>query len=158
MNVEVKSLPATRVAYLRHIGPYGTPGIPHTWQRLGAWCAEHGLTLPRRTMYGIAYDNPDVTPAEKCRYDACVEVDASFGPQGEIGIQTIAGGRYLCSQFSGTSATIHEGWTKLCRGALPDRGYQADDRPTLEIYPPAFAMDKRTGALSCLLCMPVRPL
>ena len=36
---------------------------------------------PRRRMYGISQDSPDLTPPEKCRYDACVEVDTTFEPQ-----------------------------------------------------------------------------
>ena len=36
MNVELKTLPETRVAYMRHLGPYGDPGIGRLWQRFDA--------------------------------------------------------------------------------------------------------------------------
>jgi AraC family transcriptional regulator len=42
MDVEIKTLPDTRVAYLRHVGPYGGSGIPAAWQRFAAWCARRG--------------------------------------------------------------------------------------------------------------------
>jgi len=158
MDVEIKTLANIHVAYLRHVGPYGTSGIPRTWQRLAAWCEQRGLTPPRRTMYGISYDNPDFTPPEKCRYDACVEVEPGFKPDGEIGVQTLAGGRYACTEFTGTPETIHAGWMRLCGEWLPDSGYQADDRPSLEIYGRDFEMDEKTGAFSCQLCFPVKAL
>jgi AraC family transcriptional regulator len=36
MDVEIKTLPDTRVAYMRHLGPYGESGITRTWQRFAA--------------------------------------------------------------------------------------------------------------------------
>ncbi|OUM01280.1 AraC family transcriptional regulator [Variovorax sp. JS1663] len=157
MKVELKTVPPVRVAYMRHVGPYGESNIPRLWQRFAAWCGEQGLMAPRRTMYGLSHDNPDVTPPEKCRYDACVEVDEGFRPGGEIGVQTIAGGRHACCEFSGPPAEIHQAWMRLCEW-LPDSGWQAADGPPLEIYGRDFVMDEATGAFSCTLCMPVRPL
>lgn len=157
MKVEIKTLPPVRVAYLRHVGPYGSSGIAQLWQRFAAWCGEHGLMEPRRVMYGISHDNPDVTPPEKCRYDACIEVGEDFKPQGEVGVQTLRGGRFACARFSGTSADIHGAWMRLCDW-LPDSGWQADDAPPVEVYGRDFAMDEKTGAFNCELCMPVRAL
>jgi len=158
MNVDVKTLPEARVAYLRNVGPYGGVEIPRTWQRFAAWCGEQGLLSPRRTMYGLCHDDPDVTPPAQCRYDACIEVDADFRPSGDIGVQQLTGGRYACARFSGTSAQIHDAWNALCGQWLPDSGYQIDDRLPLELYPPDGAMDEATGAFECLLCLPVKRL
>ncbi|RZL94591.1 MAG: AraC family transcriptional regulator [Variovorax sp.] len=157
MKVELKTLPDVRVAYMRHVGPYGESGIPRTWQRFAAWCDARGLMQPRRPMYGVAHDNADVTPPERCRYDACVEVGAEFRPEGEIGVQTLRGGRYACVGFTGRPDQIHTAWTRLCDW-LPDSGWQAADGAPVEIYGTDFAMDEKTGAFSCTLCMPVRPL
>jgi len=157
MKVELKTVPPARVAYMRHVGPYGSSGIAQLWQRFAAWCGEQGLMQPRRVMYGISHDNPDVTPPEKCRYDACIEVDDDFRPGGETGVQSLRGGRFACARFSGTSAEIHAAWMQLCDW-LPDSGYQADDAPPIEIYGKDFVMDEKTGAFVCDLCMPVRAL
>jgi AraC family transcriptional regulator len=157
MNVVVKNLPEKRVAYMRSIGPYGGTEIPRLWQRFAVWCEEHGLMNPRRVMYGISQDNPEVTPPEKCRYDACIEVDASFKPTGEVGIATIAGGRYACGKFVGTPAQIHGAWNELCEW-LPDSGSQVDDRLAIEVYGLDFVMDEKTGAFNCDLCMPVKAM
>ncbi|WKB51819.1 AraC family transcriptional regulator [Eleftheria terrae] len=158
MKVELKQLPDTRVAYMRYVGPYGSSGIPQTWQRFAAWCDSQGLMQPRRTMYGIGHDNPRVTAPEKCRYDACVEVDAGFRPSGEVGVQVLAGGRYACAPFVGTAETIHEAWNRVLGEWLPGSGYQCDDRPCFEIYGTDFVVDPDTGAFNCMLCVPVRPL
>ena len=158
MNVEINTFAATRVAYMRHVGPYGESGIPRLWQRFAAWCDANGLTPPRRNTYGIAQDSPDLTAPDKCRYDACIEVDGQFQPRGEIGVQTIPSGRYVCAAFTGTSAEIHAAWSRFWGEWLPDSGYQGDDRPCFEWYDDDFAMDPTSGAFTCRLCIPVRPL
>ena len=156
MEVKLQTIPKTRVAYLRHVGPYGGSGIAQAWQRFAAWCEEHGLMSPRRRMYGVCQDIPDLTPPEKCRYDACVEVDASFRPEGEFGVQTLPGGLHACTKFTGTPDRIHAAWMALYAGWLPDSGYQADDRPCVERYIRDPSLDRRDGAFSCWLCLPVR--
>lgn len=158
MDVQIRQIPDTRVAYMRHTGPYGTAGIPRTWQRFAAWCEQAGLMQPRRTMYGVSQDNPSITPPAQCRYDACIEVDEAFRPSGEVGVQTLRGGRYACARFTGTPNDIHAAWMRLCGEWLPDSGYQADDAPAVEIYDPDYVMDEKTGAFSCWLCVPVRGL
>lgn len=114
--------------------------------------------MNHQKRYGISQDDPEITPPEKCRYDCCVEVDAAFQPQGEIGVQDFPGGRYACARFTGTGADNHAAWMKMFGQWLPDSGYQADDAPALELYEEDFVMDEKTGAFSCLLCVPVRTL
>ena len=45
---------------------------------------------------------------------------------------------------------------RLFAGWLPDSGYQVDDRSCVEWYDQGAAVDPKTGAFSCLLCLPVR--
>lgn len=158
MQVELRTVPSMRLAYLRHTGPYGDPGISQTWERFGAWCGQNGLVPPRRKMYGISQDDPSITEAARCRYDCCIEVDAAFVPRGEVGVQDFAGGRYACARFTGTGADIHGAWMRMYGQWLPQSGYQADDKPGLEIYEEDFTVDPQTGAFHCLLCVPVRRL
>ena len=156
MDIELKTLPPMRLAYLRHTGPYGHPGIGETWYRFGQWA---GARSPqRRKMYGISQDDPEITPPDKCRYDCCVEVEPGFRPEGDIGVQDFPGGRYACARFTGTGATIHQAWMRMFGQWLPQSGWQAGDAPALELYDEDYVMDEHTGAFSCWLCVPVKPL
>jgi len=156
MTVELKTLPDTRVAYMRHVGPYGDPAIGRMWQRFEAWSRSSGVFSQQPAAFGIGHDSPDLTAPEKCRYDACVEVDRGFQGQGEVGVQTIPGGLFACTPFHGTGATIHGAWMRLYGEWLPDSSYQADDRPSIEAYGHEMSVDPQTGAFSCQLCLPVR--
>lgn len=155
-DVEVKVLPETRVAYMRLVGPYGSPAITDLWKRFESWRQQEGLMSSSRRLFGIAQDNPNITPPDRTRYDACVEVDADFQPGGGIGVQTIRGGRYGFSPFTGTAAEIRPAWVRFLTKALPDADLQPDLAPAIEIYAPDLAVDPQTGTFSCLLCMPLR--
>ena len=154
MQLEIKTFPNVRVAYMRHLGPYGDAGIGRLWQRFGSWRRAEGLGGSE--TYGIAPDSPDITSPEKCRYDACVAIDDTFKPSGEVGIQTIAGGLYACQPFTGTTDDINGAWMRVYSQWLPESGYQADDRPAVEAYGAEFKFDPKTGAFFCELRLPVR--
>ena len=81
-----------RVAFMRHVGPYNEVG--QTWQRFCQWVGMRGLFGPDTKMLGISHDDPDVTPADKLRYDACVVVGEQLQPEGDVGVQQVAGGEH----------------------------------------------------------------
>ena len=156
MEVRIIDLPEVRVAYQRHIGPYG-PAIGTFWREAVApWMHANGLS--ERTCYGIGHDAPGITPPDKCRYDACVAVPEAFQPGGQASIAVLPGGRYAVAPFSGAPATIGEAWMWLTREWLPSSGMQCDERPCFERFSAVSALDRRTGVLTCELCIPVRAL
>ncbi|XAH23092.1 GyrI-like domain-containing protein [Xylophilus sp. GW821-FHT01B05] len=156
MQVKVLTLPPARVAYMRHIGPYGA-GVARLWREVFMpWRAAQGLE--QAPCYGIGHDDPSVTDPDKCRYDACVEVPDSFVAQNPVGIATLPGGRYAVADYYGTGAGLSVPWTQLLRDWLPASGMRADSRPHFEYLPVDTRYDPRTGEFGCQLCLPVRPL
>ena len=156
--VTVKDLPASHIAYMRRVGPYGAGGIPELWKRLNAWIARHDLDGPDRITLGISYDDPLVTPPERCRYDACVVVPRTFAGDRLVNVTDVPGGKYGVTMFAGTAQEIVGAWDAFYRDWLPGSGYEPDDRACLEIYRGRPAVVDRPGAFRCELCMPVRPL
>lgn len=156
MDVRVIDLPAVRVAYQRLIGPYG-PAIGSFWRgTIAPWMQSHGLS--GETCYGVGYDDPSVTPPDKCRYDACVAVSDNFQTGGQADIQTLPGGRYAVASFKGQPMAIADAWMRLTREWLPSSGLQCDDRPCFEMFSAATGMNPQTGEFSCDICIPVRAL
>ncbi len=155
MEIQIRDLPETRVAYMRHVGAYGSPEIATLWQRFAGWCQEEGLTPPQRRMYGVSHDGPDAPP-DRCRYDACIEVGAGFTPKDGVGVETLAGGSFACTRFHGTPDEVHGAWESFGR-QLAAEGYRSPGPPTIEIYEADFAVDPATGAFDCLLCAPIQP-
>ena len=90
MQVETKQLPSMRVAFVRHTGPYSECG--GAWERLFMGLGKVGLFGADACHLGLCHDDPEVTPVEKIRYDACCTVDEAYQPHGDIGVMEIAGG------------------------------------------------------------------
>jgi AraC family transcriptional regulator len=156
MEVQVLDLPAARVAYQRLIGPYG-PAIGTFWRgTMAPWMQAHGLV--GSTCYGVGYDDPSITPPDKCRYDACVEVAPDFLPGQQADIMTLPGGRYAVARFKAQPLAIAEAWMWLTREWLPSSGLQCDDRPCFERFDATTGMNPATGEFTCDICIPVRAL
>lgn len=156
MQVTLSSLPSTRVAYLRHIGPYG-PSIAAFWQQqFLPWMRAN--ELEGRPCYGIGHDDPGITAPDNCRYDACVEIPDDFHPRGQAGVALLPGGRYALAAYRGDGPGIGRAWTEFLRDWLPGSGLQIDSRPCFEHYPVDAEYDPGTGIFSCQLCIPVKPL
>ena len=156
MQVTLIERDPTRVAYMRHIGPYGEPVSRFWQQQVAPWMATDGLM--GRARYGISHDDPSVTDPSQCRYDACVEVDDGFVPSGSALTTTLPGGRYGVMHFKGTGAEIFVAWRRLLGEWLPSSRLQLDMRPCFEHYPVGSTWDATTGVFDCDICIPVAPL
>ena len=156
MQVRVIERTPVKVTCLRHVGPYGRP-LSGFWQRtVYPWMAANDqLGQPR---YGISLDDPTVTAADKCRYDAGVEVRGKLAAPGDSQTRTIPGGRYAVTAFRGTVDQIGGVWDALLRQWLPDSGLQLDARPFLEYYAADASYDPATGVFSCDIAIPVTSL
>ena len=159
MNVRVTELPAHHVAYMRYVGPYGAHGIPDLWKRFRKWMETHGLMSDETVTLGVAYDDPDVTAPDRCRYDACVVVPADFKADRWVNVVEVPGGKFAVTDFAGHAREIRGAWEAFYRSWLPGSGHEPDDRPCFERYRVRnIAVEGKPDAFHCELCMPVRPL
>ena len=82
---------------------------------------------------GICHDDPEVTPAEKVRYDACLAVNDRVQPEGDIGVQEIGGGEYAVTMHRGPYEELGETYATLCGQWAPQSGRELR-APSLEFY------------------------
>jgi AraC family transcriptional regulator len=132
MNVRIEHRDPVRVAFMRHVGPYSEVG--KTWDKLLPLLGKEGLLGGDTFFIGICHDDPDVTPQDKTRYDACVTVDETFVPEGEIGVQTIAGGDYAVTTHFGPYNKLGQTYAKLLGQWLPRSGRELASTPCFEVY------------------------
>jgi AraC family transcriptional regulator len=154
MQVRLETLKPASIAYLRYIGPYGEP-VGEFWMRTFApWLEANDLLA--NAKYGISHDDPGMVDPIKCRYDACVEVPAGLELSGGVQRGSLPGGRYAVMDFTGNPSTIGDAWSSLLRDWLPTSGYQMDNRPCFEYYPPDESADQDQQEFTCKICIPVR--
>jgi AraC family transcriptional regulator len=132
MEARVERIQPFSVAFARHVGPYGEVGV--AWGKLCAWAGPRGLLRPDTAFIGLCHDDPEVTPPDKVRYDACIRLDQEVQPEGEIGIQTVVGGEYAVTTHHGPYDRLGQTYAKLCGQWLPEHGYEPRSAPSFEIY------------------------
>jgi AraC family transcriptional regulator len=132
MEVTVETREPTRVAFVRHIGPYAECG--GAWEKLCVWAGPKGLLGPGATFVGVDHDDPKITPSDKIRYDASVVVGSAVRPEGEIGVQELAGGDYAVAIHRGPYTHLQKTYDAIFAGWLPKSGYRLRDLPALEFY------------------------
>ncbi|MEE8142993.1 MAG: AraC family transcriptional regulator [Planctomycetota bacterium] len=130
-SVRIEELASKPVLFMRHHGPY--PEVGSTWQKLMAWAGPRGLVGPGMTLLGIAYDDPEITPPEKIRYDACLMLAQELEPEGDIGCQWLTGGRYASTPHVGPYENLGATYQRLCAWLI-EKGLELRSAPVLEIY------------------------
>ncbi len=132
MQVRIESIAPAHVAFVRHLGPYDRVG--QAWGRLFAWAGPRGLCGPRMQAFGLCYDDPDVTPADKIRYDACFVVGPDVKPEADIGIQDVPGGDFAVALHKGPYSTLTQTYAMLIGQWLPASGRTPGPLPSIERY------------------------
>ena len=132
MNVKIQELKPMRVAFLRHVGPYGEVGA--TWDRLLTILGKDGYLGGDTLLLGICHDDPEVTPPAKVRYDACVTVGNDFAPSSGIQVQTVAGGEYAVTTHIGSYNNLGRSYAELLGQWVPRSGRELRDAPCFEVY------------------------
>ena len=156
LKVIVRSLPEVRVAYRRHFGSYNDRGVQATFDELQRWAEARQLHVDDRYL-GIPWDDSDITPNDKCRFDACLQIDDGIWPGAGMNTQSIPAGRYAIFRCDVIQHDFDLPWTRLMRHWLPRSGYQPADGPRFERY---FSDGQLTpdGRWDIEICLPVVPL
>jgi len=125
-------LPATRVAFLRHTGPYKESGA--TFTKMMEWAFSKGLFHPQTKVLSICHDDPAITSPEKTRLDCCVTVDDRFIAEGEVEVQTIPEGEYVVLTHRGSYDGLADSYCWLYGEWLSTSGREFANRPPFEVY------------------------
>ena len=132
MDVQVKEIPSRQVIFVRHTGPY--PKCGEAWETLCKWAGPQGFLQPGVEFIGLCYDDPDITPADKIRYDACITVQSEVQPEELVGVQTIEAGLYAMATHHGSYMKLSETYAELCGQWAPQNGYEIRSVPSMEVY------------------------
>jgi AraC family transcriptional regulator len=130
--IEIKTLPPQAVVFLRHNGPYAQ--VSATWMRLAMWAGMRGLIGPASRFIGISWDDPEITPAEKVRYDAAITLARPIQPEGEFGVTELAGGDYATLLHKGPYEKLSDTYRQIFGAWLPQSGRELRDVPCFELY------------------------
>ena len=132
MDVNVKKIKSRTVAFVRHIGPYNQCGS--AWEKLCSWAGPKGLLNAQTQFVGLCYDDPEITEANKIRYDACITINKDIKAEGEIGTQEIQEGNYAVTIHKGPFENLKNTYAQLCGNWAPNSGKEIKNAPSIEVY------------------------
>ncbi|MBN2535688.1 MAG: AraC family transcriptional regulator [Spirochaetales bacterium] len=156
-DVHIVDLPEWNLAYIRYTGPYKGDAALFTrlWKKLVTWAAPRGLLDKSDNIYiALYHDNPEITAEEKLRVSVCMSIDENTETSGEIGRMTLPGGKYSVCRFVLGEKDYSAAWGWVYGTWLPISGYQPDDRPSFEWYPPHE--QKEGNKIPVDICIPVK--
>ena len=136
-EVEVKDIPESHVAYVRHVGPYAgdTELFGRLWQKIMMWAGPRGLlNFPETKMLSVYHDDPNITDPAKLRVSVGISVPEGTPVEGEVGKMKIPGGKYATARFEISPDRYGDAWNAVFGGWFPESGYQPADGPSYELY------------------------
>jgi len=156
----IETLPKTKIAYMRQVGPYGPP-LMDLWKRFNKWVDRRRLLNDKTIRFGLSLDNPMTTPASELRYDAAIVVDDKFQVDltldPDIELKILEGGEYLMTPFEGTGKEIGQAFEKMFNETVPKSGRSFDyRRDVLERYVGKKISGSTADTFRCDLGIPVK--
>lgn len=149
MEIKIERLPKYRIAYVRHVGPYG-PANVQTMQQLKKWASAKKLINNTSIILGISHDSPETTLPENCRYDAGIVISDDYQMDDFINEGEFIGGKYAVFKVKHTAEAIQKAW-RIIFSELLNGGYQIDDRPIFERY-----IGEMVANHYCEICVPIK--
>jgi len=157
MDIRIETVDPCTVAFVRHVGSYGDTG--RAWATLMRW-GWSKMIFGRPTTFGMSHDDPDVTPADRLRYDACLVAKPGTKTKGEISLRELPGGAFAVTEHRGSFELIGETYSGLFAtvaiSPVDGRRWMLGDPPAREVY----LTDPRTvepTAMRTEIWMPVAP-
>jgi AraC family transcriptional regulator len=133
-RVKVRVEPATTVVYVTSPKGYDVDSIRRTWTQLFQLIEDAGIDWNSCERFSVSHDHPGLTPAERCRYDACVSVPKDNITKLDLPTALIPAGRYAVYPVEGPEASILDQYLEFYTVWMPQSGYEPENFPVVEHY------------------------
>lgn len=134
MNIEVRELDGQRVCTLASGRGYEPGAIYQAWDKLIDWAVCNGIKQDEQKRFAFAFDNPTVTPVDKCRYTASIVIGENVQVKSPFSLSEIPKGKYAVLYFKGSPEETIKAQLSIYSDWLPNSGFEPDDFPMLERY------------------------
>ena len=131
-TVKVRELPARRVAYLRVFRPYEPGNVKRGVATMVAWAQARGLAGGQ--WLGYQWEETDLVPLDKCRYDLGVEVPEGAALDEEVSEQRFPSMTVVELAMNGDVALETRAFDWLYGVWLPKSGYSPAHQPAFEAF------------------------
>lgn len=131
-QIEIRVIDSIAITKIRHTGSYDESG--KIFPLLINWAESQGINLTKARVFGLCFDDPEITPAEYLRFDACIEYEGKDNESMGISTDYIPAGKYAVATHIGAYANILDTYLSLIGGWVPRTDYELCDEPVVEYY------------------------
>jgi len=122
---------------LASVGGYEESAIYQTWGQLIDFAQTRGVDEKAQQRFAFCYDNPVLTPLNKCRYEAAIimpEAAQNTTVSAPYFMASIPAGKYAVHYYKGSGADAVQAHLRFYSDWLPQSGYEPDHFPIMEHY------------------------
>jgi len=131
-QVEIRDADGITMTCMGHQGSFAE--APSVWQDFMMKVAAQGLYDGSQQLVGRYPDDPDITPADRMRYDVGL-IGAHDNPlPPPLFRRKVPGGRWAVAVHEGSYTTLSQTYLRLVGGWFPNTGTPLGDGPCLEFY------------------------
>jgi DNA gyrase inhibitor GyrI len=146
--MHIETFPNYRLAYIRRIGKYGIEN-KEIMEKIKSWAKEKQLLNDEAIIFSIMQDNPQTTPLEKCRYDACIVISKDFEIDNNVKECEFIGRKFAVFKIIHTTEEIQKAYMEIFPKIIKE-GFKIASEPILERY-----SVKMVENGFCEICVPV---
>ncbi len=130
----IKNINDIEVVFQQSRGTIGDEETKRNWETLFSNAQAQQILSPESKFYGISWDDPEITPFEKIRYDACISIKDSQALNDKFSKKKIVGGKYLCFLYKGEYQNLGFVYNQIFREWVIKEDYNLRDVPIFEQY------------------------
>jgi AraC family transcriptional regulator len=133
--VQIKQLSERKIAYIRVTDAFRDGVVINAFAALINWSKKADL-YNSGIIFGMSKDDPEVTPKEKYRYEACITVPKEYKVNADDPIQmtVLPACKYAFINVSGDINLVATGMNYLFDTWLINSNYECETQPGLEIF------------------------
>jgi len=154
LQLVISEFESRLVIYKRLIGKYGL-GVQEAFTELHQFVTARQMPVSEPVY--IIWDNPEITPVEKCRTDVCITLKEETKEIAPYNMQIIPEGKYAYIRaVLKHESEYGEAWEQLFSKIL-DGGYRLEERPCFKILHEENS-DPQNGIFDLSFCAAVKSL
>ncbi len=125
---EILEIPDQQVLFVRRVGSYQNSPA-EAWNTLLQFAQDHEIDLSKARRFSVALDDPNITEEDNLRFDACITAPKKLVEEGDVGRQTLPGGKYAVFIHKGSYDTLEHAFDNIFREWYPKNKDRVAEQP-----------------------------
>lgn len=133
-KAKIVNLEEKQAIYVKLQGSYQNLDFSSAWEKLWSIVKTQKLFTAGIEHIGISYDDPNMTDADKIRYDACLVIHKEAKAEGDVGTKTLKKGKFAMFHYTGSYKNLSEVYDYIFNEWLLNNAYELREEPIREKY------------------------